>query len=88
MSFSLSVAESCVPWPIASVADDGVTLTDATGAGLGVGVGVGSVVVGAVTVIAEDALRPLAVAVMLVLPAAPPVTSPLADTEPVALPPS
>ena len=69
---SRSVAWSCVVCPVPTVADDGLTVTVATGAGGGGG--------GAVTVIAVVPLRPSLVAVIVAEPAATPVTKPLEET--------
>src|SRR3989440_9955960 len=64
---SFSVAVSCTALPASTVAEDGVTVTVATGAGGG----------GVVTVIAAVPLCPSLVAVMVADPAATPLTRPL-----------
>ena len=63
---SLGVAVSCTVCPTYRLPDAGVTVTDATGT--------------VVTVTLEEALRPSLAAVIVVEPAATPVTSPLAVT--------
>src|SRR5438034_1225602 len=65
---SLGVAASCTVCPACTVADAGVTATDATGTGAGL------------TVIAAPPLLPSDTAVIVAEPAATPVTSPLAFT--------
>src|SRR6266571_4926413 len=69
-ALSLVTALSWTAWPAGTLAEAGLTVTDATGAGAG----------GAVTVIAAVPLLPSLVAVIVAAPALTPVTRPLADT--------
>src|SRR5207247_1170946 len=69
-ALSLVTALSWTAWPAGTLADAGLTVTDATGAGAG----------GAVTVIAAVPLLPSLVAVIVAEPAATPVTRPLVFT--------
>src|SRR5207248_1379256 len=68
---SLGVAVSCSVCPTCTLAGDGVTATEATGAG--------------VTVTSDVPLCPSLVAVMVAVPAATPVTSPLPFTRATAV---